>query len=58
MPLVVNPETHAGIAEAVQVNVVATIFEVNITAVVVLPVHMVCCIGLLVILGDGFTLIT
>jgi hypothetical protein len=58
VPLGRNPETLAGTAVAVHVNVVETMLEVRATDVVVPPEHIVCCIGLFVTLGDGFTFIT
>jgi hypothetical protein len=56
VPLGVNPEIPAE-AVAVQVNVVDGTFEVKVTAVVVPPEQIVCCIGEFETIGDGFTVI-
>jgi hypothetical protein len=50
------PVTLAGTADDVQTKVVEGTFDVSVTAVVLSPVQMVCCMGLLVTLGDGLTL--
>ena len=58
MPLARNPVKVTGAAVAVQVKFGKGIFDVNTTAVVVLPEHIVCCITAFVTLGEGFTFIT
>ena len=56
VPLAWYPVMLAGTAFAVQVKVVLAMFEVNVTAVVLSPVQMLCCIEAFVTMGAGSTL--
>jgi hypothetical protein len=58
VPLARKPVIPAGTAVAVQVNVVAATFDDKITALVLLPVQMVSCIGVLITFGAGLTFTT
>ena len=56
VPLVVYPVTPV-VAEAVHANVAPLTLDVNVTNVLFAPEQMVCVNGLLVIAGEGLTVI-
>ena len=58
VPLARKPVRLTGTELAVHVKFGEGIFEVRLTKIVDAPEQMVCCILILVILGDGFTFIT